>query len=89
MIDDNRVARDGRAPTAGPELNAPRAKQGDRRSSTFWILFMAVILAAIVGVVLLSTTEEYTADRPEAAQEAPAQNATPTNPGQQAPPPQQ
>ena len=85
MINPNRAERDLRAPAPGTVTTGPRAKQGDRRTSTFWILFMAVILAAIVGVVLLSTTEEYTADRPKPAAEAPAPSATPASPGQQPP----
>lgn len=81
MINNDRAERDLRSPTTGPVVNEPRAKQGDRRTSTFWILFMAVILAGIVGVVLLSTTEEYTADRPEPAAEAPAPNTAPGTSG--------
>ena len=82
MANENRGDRDPRPRADGPVTTAPRAKQGDRRSSTLWILFMAVILAGIVGMVLLSTTEDYTADQPNPAANAPASNSTPTTPGQ-------
>jgi hypothetical protein len=78
MIDNDRGERETRSRSTGPVVSEPRAKQGDRRTSTFWILFMAVILAGIVGVILLSTTEDYTADKPTPAAEAPA----PATPGQ-------
>lgn len=82
MANHDRAERETRSRSSGPVVTEPRAKQGDRRTSTFWILFMAVMLTAIVGVVLLSTTEDYTADRPNPAAEAPAPNTQPNPAGQ-------
>ncbi len=53
-----------------------QAKQGGFRRMTLWILIASLILATIVGYVLLSTTEEYTADTPAPVESAP-ENPTP------------
>jgi hypothetical protein len=64
-----------------PVKTGVRAKQGDRRTVTFWILVVSLILAAIVGWILIAGTEEYTADRPDPVEEAPNPQSPPLVPG--------
>ena len=47
----------------GPVITAPRAKQGDRRTMTFWVLVVSTIAAVIVGVVLLGMRDSPPAEK--------------------------
>lgn len=64
----------------GPEKTGVRAKQGDRRTITFWILVISTVLAAIVGWFLIAGTEQYTADQPDPVEEAPSPQSPPLVP---------
>lgn len=64
-----------------PVKTGVRAKQGDRRTLTVWILVISTILAAIVGWILIAGTEQYTADQPDLIEEAPNPQAPPQVPG--------
>lgn len=60
------------APTV---TSGPRAKQGDRRTYTFWILAVSTIAALIVGCYLLASREEFTAKPPAPVENAPSPQA--------------
>jgi hypothetical protein len=66
-----------------PVKTGVRAKQGDRRTVTLWILVVSVILAAIVGWILIAGTEEYTADQPDPVEEGSNPQSPPLVPGTQ------
>jgi hypothetical protein len=70
---------DQRPNSVHPEVvtTGPRAKQGDRRTWTFWVLIISTIAAIVVGLFLLSSRESFTAKPPTAA---PASQSTKTPP---------
>jgi hypothetical protein len=59
-----------------------QAKQGGYRRVTLWIMVVSLILASIVGYVLLSTTEDYTADNAAPIESAPDNPTPPVVPGE-------
>jgi hypothetical protein len=65
---------------AATTTTAPRAKQGDRRTYTFWILVLSTLAAIIVGAYLMATREEFTAKRPDPVENAPGPQSPPVNP---------
>jgi hypothetical protein len=67
-------------PEAATTTTEPRAKQGDRRTFTFWILVVSVLAAVIVGAYLMATREEFTAKRPDPVENAPGPQSPPVNP---------
>jgi hypothetical protein len=62
---------------AGPVTTGPRAKQGDRRTFTFWILVVSTVVAALVGIVLLAARTEYTSKPPAPVTAGAPANQTP------------
>jgi hypothetical protein len=65
---------------AATTTTAPRAKQGDRRTYTFWILVFSTLAAIIVGAYLMATREEFTAKPPAPVENAPGPQSPPVNP---------
>jgi hypothetical protein len=63
-------------------LPEKEAKQGGFRRVTLWIMIASLILATIVGYVLLSTTEDYTADNHAPLESAPENPTPPVVPGE-------
>jgi hypothetical protein len=66
---------------AQPVRNETKAKQGGPPRVTLWILLASVALAAIIGFMLLSNTDEF----PPSAERNPVEN-NPVSGSQPAPP---
>jgi hypothetical protein len=81
MTSDNDYYR-GEADHERVTVPEKKAKQGGFRRVTLWIMIVSLILASIVGYVLLSTTEEYTADNPAPVESAPDNPTPPLVPGE-------
>jgi hypothetical protein len=61
-------------------LSGKKARQGETNQYTLWALTISAVLAAVIGFVLLTTTEDYTADQPNPLADAPDTNAPPLVP---------
>ena len=56
---------------SGQTTTETKAKQGGPQRMTLWVLLASVLLAALVGVMLLTNTDEY----PPSTQRNPVENA--------------
>lgn len=66
----------------GPrQTTATKVRQGGAQSMTLWILLVSVLLAALVGFMLLTNTDEF----PPSTQRNPVENA-PVSGSQSSPP---
>lgn len=68
-------------PRGARQTTETKAKQGGPQRMTLWVLMGSVLLAALVGAMLLTDTDEY----PPSAQRNPVENAPASGP-QPAPP---